>query len=694
MKLKYLSGILLLAASLFVTSCDDEDDYSASTGQVLSEVVTGSANVTAISAEVQGTVKNLAGLASSSYEVGVYYGTDGTPASTGIKATGSVDDNGTVKTILNGLTTGKTYYYVTYVTLQKKVTRYGEVKSFVATDVQVTTNAPQSLTSSKAEFMVGTSGTEGLGELETGVRLALSADEVMTGKICLHIVEGLLPGTTYYYAAYAKIGDGYVYGEIMNFTTVEQQMEYVDMGLSVMWAKNNIGAEVENEVGTLFGYGDQTGMNTSVQATEYPVNDIAGTVSDIVYNLNLDADFPMKSQMPTATQVAELIANTTQEWATVDGVEGMRFTAKNGNSIFLPAAGYRNGESLSSDNKGYYWTGTVSPVNAEYAKTLSFDSNIAKAGVSQRYLGLSVRSVRAYAEVNPDAGKIVFGDLEGNGRLRIEIYNEYGTTGTNPPIDPSSIKFSKNMVITFTLTGITDNLKDGASGPYVAGVEYSDPSWGVGYWSDLTKGIHEAIVTGDGTYTVWMETTTQANGAIVFCVDIKGLGADIADLSKVGVAVNSIKLDADVEQAVNSSIVNFSNKDGNGIDGRIEIYNEYGTSGSTAQGAYSSMKFNGMMLVDFTVSGIDGNLVEGASGSYKTELSYADTDWSPSYWGGADYGGAIVTGDGIYQVYTYLNGDCEGAVVWTIELYNLWKELVDPSKVVVKINKVITPGKN
>mgnify|MGYP000335012662 FL=1 len=70
--------------------------------------------------------------------------------------------------------------------------------------------------------------------------------------------------------------------------------------------------------------------------------------------------------------------------------------------------------------------------------------------------------------------------------------------------------------------------------------------------------------------------------------------------------------------------------------------------------------------------------MEGASGSYKTELSYADTDWNPSYWGGADYGGAIVTGDGIYQVYTYLNGDCEGAVVWTIELYNLWKELVDP----------------
>ena len=302
--------------------------------------------------------------------------------------------------------------------------------------------------------------------------------------------------------------------------------------------------------------------------------------------------------------------------------------------------------------------------------------------------------MRAYAEVNPESGKLVFGDLESNGRLRIEIYNEYGATAANRPIDPSSIKFAKNMVVSFTLTGITDNLKSGAAGSYVAGLEYSDPSWGVSYWSNLAMGKYEALVTGDGTYTVWMEVASKANGAIVFCVDIAGLGADIADWSKVGVAVNAIKLDADVEQVVNQSIVNFNNKDGNGVDGRIEIYNEYSTSGAAAPGAYnSSLKFNGMMLVDFTLSGIDGNLVDGASGNYRTELSYADQSWDPSYWGGANYGGASVTGDGTYQVYTYLKGNSEGAVVWTIELYNLWVQLVDPSKVGVTINKVITPGK-
>lgn len=695
MKIKYLSGILLLAAVLFAVSCDVEDDYAVRTGEIISEITTGTASVTAISAEVRGTVKDLTLVSPGSYEVGAYYGTTADPTASGSKKSGSADENGNVVTAITGLTTGTTYYYATYVTLQNKVTRFGDIKSFVATNTTVTTKDATDITSSKATFSADITGTDGLASFETGVKLSLSADNITSGiSRELSTVGGLLPGTTYYYAAFAKIGDGYVYGETKTLTTATQNMEYIDLGLSVMWAKHNIGADTESEAGTLFGYGDQTAMKASTKLDDYLSSDIAGTVNDIIYNLDLDADSPMKSQMPTHAQIAELVNNTTHEWVTVDGVEGMQFTANNGNSVFLPAAGYRDGETTISDASGYYWSGNVSSVNNEYANTLTFNSSSAKAGFSKRSLGLSLRSVRAYAEVNPESGKLVFGDLEGNGRLRIEIYNEYGSTASNPPIDPTSIKFSRNMVVSFTLTGITGNLKNDAAGSYVAGLEYSDPTWGVSYWSDLTMGTYEAMVTGDGTYTVWMEVSTQANGAIVFCVDIANLGADIEDWSKVGVEVNSIKLDADVEQTVNHSIVNFNNKDGNGVDGRIEIYNEYSTSGATAPGAYnSSMKFNGMMLVEFTIAGIDGNLVDGASKNYHTELSYADASWDPSYWGGANYGSATVTGNGTYQVYTYLNGNCEGAVVWTIELYNLWADLADTSKVGVTINKVITPGK-
>ena len=695
MKLKYLSGILMLVAGLFTTSCDVEEDYTVRTGEIISEITTGTASVTAVAAEVTGTVKDLSLVSSASYEVGAYYGTEADPITAGSKKSGSVDENGNVVTSITGLSTGTTYYYATYVTLQDKVTKFGDIKSFVATNAVVVTNDAAEITSSKATFTADISGTDGLGSFETGVKLSLSADDITSG-ITRELTEvgGLLPGMTYYYAAFARIGDGFVYGETKSVTTPTQQMEYVDLGLSVMWAKNNIGADSESEGGTLFGYGDQTAMITSTRLEDYLNIDIAGSNDDLIFNLDLDGDSPMKSLTPTHAQITELVNNTTQQWTTVDGVEGVQFTALNGNSIFLPVTGYRQGETTVADGAGYYWSGNVSTVHSDYANTLTFSDASAKSGFSKRSLGLALRSVRAYAEVTPESGNLVFGDLENNGRLRIEIYNEFGETAAAPPIDPASIKFAKNMVVSFTLSGITDNLKSDAAGSYVAGLEYSDPSWGVSYWSDLNMGKYEAMVTGDGTYTVWMEVTSQANGAIVFCVDIAGLWNDIADWSKVGVAVNSIKLDADVEQAVNQSIVSFGNKDGNDVDGRIEIYNEYSSSGAASPGAYNeSLKFNGMMLVDFTISGIDGNLVENASANYRTELSYADADWAPSYWGGATYGGTTVTGDGAYQVYTYLNGNCEGAIVWTIELYDLWVQLVDPTKVSVTINKVITPGK-
>lgn len=701
MKLRYLSGILLLAAGFFATSCEEEVDYTIRTGEIISEVTTGDAGVTAVSAEVSGTVKDLTKVAATSYEVGVCYGTQEDPVGTGSRKVGVVDENGNVTTTLDGLTTGETYYYVTYVTLQKKVSKYGEVKSFVATQARITNEDAADITATKATFAGNLSGVEGLDALETGVKLAMVAETVREGKTYgLGTVKGLLPGTTYHYVTFVKVGNGYVYGETKSFTTLKQQMEYVDMGLSVLWAKCNIGAEAENEAGALFGYGETTGLQSSTVLSDYPMSDIASTNNDVVYGLDIDVDTPMKSQMPTASHIAELINNTSHEWATVDGIEGMRFTAANGNSIFLPASGYRNGKEMMTDAKGYYWSGSISTVNADYGNTLTFDNGAAVTGFSRRALGLSVRPVRAYARLTPESDKLLYGNLESNGNMRIEIYNEYGKTQSNPPIDPTTVKFSKNMVVTFSLTGITDNLKPTAAGTYIAGLEYSDSNWKVDYWSPLNeKGKYEDVITGDGTYTVWMEikTTangagTAANGAAVFCVDIANLWGDILDTSKVGVVLNSINLDADVENAVNKEIVSFQSNNG---DGRIEIYNEYGPSGQKASGYYNeSLKFHGMMLVDFTISGINDNLIDGASGSYNAELSYADASWEPAYWGGAGYGNATVTSDGTYQVWTHLNGNCEGAVVLTIELSNLWKELVDTSKVSVRVNKVITPGKN
>ena len=291
-----------------------------------------------------------------------------------------------------------------------------------------------------------------------------------------------------------------------------------------------------------------------------------------------------------------------------------------------------------------------------------------------------------------DNSKLVVGDLESNGRIRVEIYNQYGSTGNNPGINPEQIKFTKNMVVTFRLSGLADNMKEGA-GSHVAGLEYADASWDPSRWSAFDNSKYDANVTGDGLYTVWMETGGNvAEGAAVFCVDINNLAADAIDASKIKAEIVSIKFDVDPEFSMDFSKTEFNNKDGNGTDGRIEIYNEYGNTKANGVDA-SALAFVGNMIVNFTITGVDGNLKDSASKNYKTELSYATPSWYPSYWGGSEFGRAYVKGDGTYEVSASLADNCSGAVVWTIELYDLWKDLVDPAKVQVKINSVLTPGK-
>lgn len=693
---------MLLAAGIALTACsDDDDNYSVSTMPIVTEISTGDAIVTAVSAEISnGIVKDLSAANSGSYEVGVVYSMTSDPTEDGMRAVGSYR-NDTVSTTITGLSTGITYYYATYVCLQERVYKYGEVKQFTATQATATTGEASDVSYTKANLAADFAGLDGMATVEKGIKVGLSDDvaKLMDGlDYQVGAVGNLLPGTTYYYMPFAKVGNGYVVGEVRSFTTKKQEMEYVDLGLSVLWARYNIGAEQEQEIGTLFGYGDRTGVQYSKDLNEYPSQDIADTELDITNDIEIDGSSPMLSAMPTLQQVKELIAKTTKKVETLDGVKGIRFTAANGNSIFLPYTGYRNGKEIIDDGKGFYWTGTASPVNTDYANTLTFDDNgIVKNGNSLRSYGLALRTVRPYAELKPtETGKLAIGDLEGNGNIRIEIYNEYGATKGNSVIDPGAVKFNQNMVVTFKLAGLNDNYKDGAAKNNIAGLKYAAASWDPSHWSSLDGDRYDANVTGDGIYTVWMETGgTSADGAVVFCVDIKNLAAELIDPSKVTAELVSIKLDADVAQAANQDIVEFNNKDGNGVDGRIEIYNEYGNSGSAANGFYnSSLNFTGSQIINFTISGIDGNLKDDASKSYRTELNYADQDWDPSYWGGSAFGRAMVTGDGTYEVFATLNDECSGAVVWTIDLYDLWKDLLDPSKVSVTINSITTPCKN
>lgn len=75
--------------------------------------------------------------------------------------------------------------------------------------------------------------------------------------------------------------------------------------------------------------------------------------------------------MPTQAQMQELITNTAFDWTTINGVNGNKFTAANGNYVFFPASGYYSNGSQSKVGKhGIYWSS--SPSGSGNAYTLFF----------------------------------------------------------------------------------------------------------------------------------------------------------------------------------------------------------------------------------------------------------------------------------------------------------------------------------
>lgn len=168
--------------------------------------------------------------------------------------------------------------------------------------------------------------------------------------------------------------------------------EYVDLGLSVKWATCNVGANKPEDYGNYYAWGETSTKSsyTSDNSKTYGklMNDIKGNSQYDAARANWGGSW----RLPTKAELEELEDKCTWEWTKHNGVKGYKVTGPNGNSIFLPAAGYRNGSSLYGvGSKGYY--GSSTPNNSNLACSLYFNSDGQDMNDFYRGDGLSVRLV-------------------------------------------------------------------------------------------------------------------------------------------------------------------------------------------------------------------------------------------------------------------------------------------------------------
>ena len=189
--------------------------------------------------------------------------------------------------------------------------------------------------------------------------------------------------------------------------------EYVDLGLSVKWATCNVGANSPEDYGDYFAWGETEPKDyynwstykwcngSMYTMTKYCETKGYGTVDNkTTLELTDDAarvNWGGKWRMPTRAEQDELrsSSNCTWTWTTQNGVKGYKVTSKkNGNSIFLPAAGYRDyGDLYSAGSYGYYWSSSLYAYYSNDACNVFFGSSYVDWYGYNRFHGQSVRAV-------------------------------------------------------------------------------------------------------------------------------------------------------------------------------------------------------------------------------------------------------------------------------------------------------------
>lgn len=196
--------------------------------------------------------------------------------------------------------------------------------------------------------------------------------------------------------------------------------EWVDLGLpsGLLWYSVNLGATAPEHYGDYYAWGETSTKGTYNWSTyRFGKVDSDGELKTLTkYNItgrygvvdnktSLEAADDVATsvlgtgaRIPTYEDWVELINHTRSKSTELNGVRGMKFTATNGNSLFMPVAGYRSGSSFTTDGTlGNYWSSSLYTVNPSSAQFFRFDFNDSRGMHNDcyRFYGYSVRAVHS-----------------------------------------------------------------------------------------------------------------------------------------------------------------------------------------------------------------------------------------------------------------------------------------------------------
>ena len=173
-------------------------------------------------------------------------------------------------------------------------------------------------------------------------------------------------------------------------------VEYVDLGLSVLWATRNVGAQKPEDIGGYYAWGE------SVQKSEYSSMTYSWYSGDSIKKYNIapskgevdnkyrldpedDAARVIKGdgwRTPTREEFQELMDNCNWIPTVKNGVKGFQvISVVNNNSIFMPLAGeFWDSDTLGLGEYAYYYSNTLdlgigSYSQAAYAVSMYIDAS-------------------------------------------------------------------------------------------------------------------------------------------------------------------------------------------------------------------------------------------------------------------------------------------------------------------------------